>query len=171
MTMPKINVPRPVHICNCGLTAWSNLTKGYLTVVSIQDAHFLKERAWTATQRKDRVGVYAVSQVGKLHRLILNVEANIKVDHISGCGLDNRRENLRPSTTSQNGQNMRKPRKGTSQYKGVCWITAESKWMSYISVKGHFVHLGIYSCETEAAKSYDRAAAKYFGEFARLNFP
>jgi hypothetical protein len=33
------------------------------------------------------------------------------------------------------------------------------------------IHLGYFRSEIEAAKAYDRAAIKYHGEFASLNFP
>jgi len=33
------------------------------------------------------------------------------------------------------------------------------------------MHLGYFESKIDAAQAYDRAAIKYFGTFARLNFP
>jgi hypothetical protein len=167
--MPNTNLPRPVHVCNCGLTAWTLLTKNYITVVSIEDAHFLRERAWSADENKKKKSVYAVADKMKLHRRILQIDG--RVDHENGVGLDNRRENLRPATNRQNGQNARARTGGTSKYKGVCWVTSEQVWMAYIRIDGKHTVLGRFRDEIFAAKKYDEAAVKYFGPYARLNFP
>jgi hypothetical protein len=167
--MPKTNLPRPVHICNCGFTAWTLLTKNYITVVSIVDAHFLRERAWSASENKKKRSVYAVAHKMKLHRRILDIDEPI--DHENGSGLDNRRENLRPATNQQNGQNARPRLGGTSKYKGVCWVTSEQVWMAYIRIDGKHTLLGRYHNEIFAAEKYDEAALQHFGPYARLNFP
>lgn len=95
-----------------------------------------------------------------------------KTDHKNRNGLDNRRENLRSATQTQNNANIPK-RKGlhSSRFKGVSWSPARSKWEAKTSVNGKTIHLGRYISEIDAAKAYDRAAVEYFGEFALLNFP
>ena len=40
-----------------------------------------------------------------------------------------------------------------------------------MTVNGRRKSFGYYADEIEAAKAYDRAAMKYHGEFASLNFP
>ncbi len=47
---------------------------------------------------------------------------------------------------------------------------ALSKWAASIRVDGKLLHLGYYGNEVEAAKAYDEAAIKHFGEYAKLNF-
>lgn len=94
------------------------------------------------------------------------------VDHINGNGLDNRRENLRPATRSQNMGNRRKiGRLATSQYKGVSLHTQERRWVVYIGFElgKHFV--GLFDDEVAAAMAYDEAARRQWGEYAALNFP
>lgn len=97
------------------------------------------------------------------------------VDHINTNGLDNRRENLRPATRSQNNANARGHANGTSPYKGVSWKTRRGIWVAQIGVAGipkkKTHHLGCFEDPTEAARAYDSAALALYGEFARLNFP
>lgn len=105
-----------------------------------------------------------------MHREVLDITDERRVDHWNGDGLDNRRTNLRPCTHAQNCAN-RKPRIGTSAYKGVGWHKRQQQWVSRIRVNYELHHLGSFDDEIEAARAYDVAAAQYFGEFARLNFP
>ena len=92
------------------------------------------------------------------------------VDHINHDGLDNRKSNLRLCTQRQNNQTQR-PRGKTSKYKGVYWNKRAKKFMASICIDGKKKSLGYFIDEVAAAKSYDKAAKKLFGEFAYLNFP
>lgn len=105
-----------------------------------------------------------------LHRLILRPPKWQRVDHRNGDGLDNRRENLRIVTNTQNLQNS-VSRRGTSQYKGVSWIKRRGVWSAQIRYDGKNRFIGHYTDEVTAARAYDREAQMHFGEFARLNFP
>ena len=91
------------------------------------------------------------------------------VDHINGIKDDNRIVNLRGCTTSQNGGNRRISSNNKSGFKGVTWSSRSNKWKSSIRVNGNGKHLGYFSNLIKAAEAYNKAAIKYFGEFANLN--
>lgn len=90
------------------------------------------------------------------------------IDHIDGNGCNNKMENLREATASQNSMN-RKGKKNSiySKYKGVSFCKTRKKWVSQIKTNGKFISLGRFHTEEEAYKAYCLAAKKYFGEFAR----
>jgi len=107
-----------------------------------------------------------------MHRLIVNPPHHLLVDHRNNVTLDNRRENLRCATHSQNACNRPKINsKTSSKYIGVYFEKRTGRWTSKIRVNGKRLWLGRFVDEREAAKAYDREAIKYHGEFARLNFP
>lgn len=108
-----------------------------------------------------------------LHRFILNItDPSIIIDHIDGNGLNNQKENLRICSNTENTRNSKKSNKSyTSIYKGVCRAKPNSRrYSAQITVNRKKIHLGMFSNEVDAAKSYDLAAIKHFGEFANLNF-
>lgn len=112
-----------------------------------------------------------------MHRYILGVsDYSIKVDHIDHCGLNNQKQNLRKATSSQNSKNRKKSlnvRNNTSKYKGVHSVLSKNgnkKYRASIRVENRkLIHLGYFSQEIDAAKAYNSAAIKHFGEFCFLN--
>jgi len=96
---------------------------------------------------------------------------NDQIDHINQIKDDNRIENLREATRSQNGMNRSSYNGTASQYKGVGWHKHANKWNAYIQINGKKIHLGYFTIEIEAARAYDRAAIEHFGIYANLNFP
>jgi hypothetical protein len=90
------------------------------------------------------------------------------VDHINSDTLDNRRENLRVATQSQNQSNRGKQSNNTSGFKGVCWSSSSKKWLAAIRVNGKRYHLGLANTPEEAHELYKKACLEFFGEFSRF---
>ena len=107
----------------------------------------------------------------RMHREIMNFPDGMEIDHINGDKLDNRRENLRICTMGQNRANRGLQRNSSSGYKGVYFEEARNKWRAQIEINNRRLHLGYFNNAEKAAFAYDTAAKKYFGEFAKLNFP
>lgn len=153
------------------------LTKGFVAFVDDEDYERVRYPKWVAKSELRSRTIYAVRGIWinkkripqKLHRVILGLtDSKIHIDHINGNGLDNRKNNLRICTVSQNQANVLKS-KGTSKYKGVSWVTRDKRWTCRIYVDSHMIHIGYFTDEKLAAIAYNEAALKHFGEFARLN--
>lgn len=158
------------------------LTKGQETLIDNCDAD-LTEYKWFARQSND-YGFYAARNSKminckrgaeiKLHRVILErilqrrLDPNERVDHINLDKLDNRRENLRLATQSQNCMNKRRQSNNTSGYKGVAFHKSSGKWEARINVNGKRLYLGVFDTPELAYEEYCNAAKEYHGEFARL---
>ena len=118
---------------------------------------------------------YAVrtNKTGKkilLHREVMEAKGKEQVEHKDGNKLNCQKSNLRFSTQQQNQMN----KKGWSKsgYKGVYWHKLGSGWWrAIITIADKPKHLGLFKNKKEAAIAYDNAAKKYFGEFAKFNFP
>lgn len=89
------------------------------------------------------------------------------VDHRDGVRANNRWENLRPATRSENLRNMRLRSDNRSGLKGAHYRPSRGKWQSSIRVGNRTIRLGSFDSAEAAHAAYCEAAKKYFGEFAR----
>lgn len=142
------------------------LTQGKYAIVDDADYEWLSASKWCfnmgyAYRRKKTVPTY-------MHREIMSPPPGMQVDHINGDGLDNRRANLRICTQTQNLRNNRR-RRAKSGFKGVYPGGKPGRWCARICVDKQPRHLGTYDCPRVAAKVYDEAAIRFFGEFATIN--
>lgn len=156
-----------------------SLTQGKFALIDDKDFTLINSYKWYA-QNNSGYTFYAIHRYQdkqtkksiyiKMHRLIMNPQDNEEIDHIDSDGLNNQKFNLRICTSQQNNMNRKKLKSCSSKFKGVYWKKQYKKWCSRIKINNKFKHLGYFDNEIEAAKTYDAAARKYFGEFARLNF-
>lgn len=92
-------------------------------------------------------------------------------DHKDRNGLNNQKNNLRLATPQQNAANRTNTKKSLSSFRGVARYHLHHKWAARVKVDNKLIFLGFFDNKEEAARCYDKAAIKYFGEFANLNFP
>lgn len=100
-----------------------------------------------------------------MHRLVAGAPKGLEVDHKNGDKLDNRRENLRTCTRSENMLNVAKFKNNKSGFKGVSWNKSTSSWVARISVNGKYVVLGYFDDIKSAATAYRKAGEKHHGDF------
>lgn len=148
------------------------LSSGRQCLVDASDYEWL-----TVTKWSDDSDGYAVRSATredggktteKMHRLIIGAKRGETVDHINGTPWDNRRENLRIVTDSQNARNTKIYSTNKSGFKGVA-VYKKDKWTAQITVNYRKLHLGVFVDAEEAAEVYNDAAIEHFGEYAKLN--
>lgn len=104
----------------------------------------------------------------RAHRIIWemfngDIPEGMLVDHIDGDTLNNRIENLRLATRTQNNANS----KGHGNYpKGV--VKVGSKYRARITHRGKTISLGTFDTVDEAKQAYDIKAQEFHGTFAKL---
>jgi hypothetical protein len=92
-----------------------------------------------------------------------------RIDHIDGDSTNNKIENLRAASQSQNMANSKMKCNNTSGYKGVTFRKDTQKWQAAIMVNGKHISLGSHTTKESAAIAYQEGAKKYYGEFARTD--
>lgn len=156
------------------------LTKGQFATVSPEDHAWLSDLRWCYAPGNGYALHYYTDDAGKhktlfMHRAIYAhilgkpIPKGLQVDHINRDRLDNRRENLRLATRSQNQANKGIQINNTSHYKGVTFN--HNKWEARIRYCNQRIHLGRYTDAVLAATIYDAASRLLYADFAGCNFP
>jgi len=89
-------------------------------------------------------------------------------DHKNTDTLDNRWDNLRDATPSQNQANRAARKDNKTGFKGVYFDTTSGKYRAEIQVNKKQIGLGYFENPEAASAAYAMAAHQYFGEFARV---
>lgn len=150
------------------------LTRGQFALVDDEDFEGLSLFKWYAAKFGN--GTYAVRnpsrKLGKRKLILLhNFLMGGRTDHIDGDGLNNQRYNLRRATVKQNTRAYQKKSSNTTSiFRGVSFCRATTRWRASIVVDRKSINLGRHDSQESAARAYDEAAKKHFGEFACPNF-
>jgi len=97
------------------------------------------EKAGTISNDRKTVGVN--NKRFQFHRIVWvifngEIPPNTQIDHINGNALDNRIENLRLATHSENARNSKISRNNSSGYKNVVWDEFCQLWLVSLYANG-----------------------------------
>lgn len=136
--------------------------------------------SWNAKYAGTRAGALANDGYRKLtikyktyleHRVIFSLVHGIdienEIDHINCDRADNRIENLRLATKSEQCVNNSGQKRRRSQYKGayINSVKSQRKFRSSISFGGKTFYLGVFETAEDAHAAYCAAGMKLHGEF------
>lgn len=152
------------------------LTQGKFAMVDDEDFDYLSQWKWGISKgyatRKSYLGfIDGKHKRGffSMHRVINKTLVGMDTDHINGDRLDNRKENLRSATRTENIFNRPKHKNSRSGYKGVNWRKDLKKWRAEIQFNGIRKTIGFFENIDDAVKAYDECAIQYHGKFAKIN--
>lgn len=134
--------------------------EGYLIRIS---GHYNGHKVgWLRADKK-----YIICSIDKkyfyVHRLIYQLhhgKAPEIVDHINRNSLDNRIENLREASHSENLWNIGLNKNNKSKYKGVHYCKTTNKFVAMIQINKKRKNLGLFKNAEEAYQAYCKASEK-----------
>lgn len=135
------------NVVKIGQKAGSLSADGYVSV-RVNDAQYKAHRL-----------IYLMHH-GKLPRML---------DHIDCNRANNRIENLREASLSQNRMNSTIAKNNTSGSKGVWWNKVHQKWQVCIRKDNKSNYLGTYSNKEEAIQVANKYREQIHAEFCRHN--
>ena len=141
-------------------------SKGEEFYFDLEDYDKVKDYCWN--KHKEYIATRNVSGYILFHRLVMGIsDENIAVDHINHNKSDNRKNNLRFVTDSQNSMNRCISSHNTSGITGV--NKCNGKWTARIGVNTKRIFLGNYDNFFEAVKARKEAEEKYYKEYSYDN--
>lgn len=137
--------------------------------IDAEDYDLIKDYTWRSDKNNyviTTIGVPHKTDIG-LHRLIMNADDDMVVDHINHNTFDNRKSNLRLCTIQENVWNSKTNSNNKTGQSGVYFLN--NKWTALITVNGKTIRLGRFDLYDDAVKTRKKAEDYYYGEYSYNN--
>ena len=177
-TMVDAGNLRSGHTRSCGhcekyrfiddCTVCCDLPTGQFFLIDAADYPEVSKHRWSI-EDSGYVHTMVKGKHVRLHNFLIGKVDGV-IDHINCIRYDNRRANLRLCSNKENVRNQRRCVRNTTGFKGVSFDKRRGKFTAGITVDGKRHFLGYYADPADAARAYDLAANRYFGEYARTYF-
>ena len=142
-----------------------NKPKDKRIIVDLNNVEKIKNLKWSIDSKGYPVTTINKTQKVRMHRYILNIEDDVTVDHKNKNRMDNREENLRIATNSNNNANKSKQRNNTSGFTGV-FLNKDNKWQVNIQYYKEKFNLSTYNDKNIAISVRLQGEKIIFKEFA-----
>lgn len=146
----------------------------YEVIVSIEDADLadlnwnvmLSDNTHYAQRRTTRKSIILMHRAVLERKIGRPLKKGEIPDHINSDGWDNRRENLRIATHSQNMANM-KNQKNKSGYRGVYFHELSGLWRAEFSFEKKRYYIGYFKTREEAYEARNEKARELHKEYGK----
>lgn len=144
------------------------LTQGKVAIVDDNLCDWLNRWKWYFKQGYACRNEYQPKhRTIRMHVMINQTPPGMDTDHINGDKLDNRWENLRTCTRSNNARNGKVRSTNTSGYKGIYWHKRDKAWRVQLMSGGKKKFIGNYRNIEAAIKARDTAYLTHHGDYAK----
>lgn len=135
--------------------------------IDSEDFEKIKNYCWHCSNERVYSTINKKRQL--LHRFILGLtDKSMVVDHINRNPLDNRKQNLRVCSQSDNSKNRSLYKNNKSGHNGICYSKRDNKWYVYIDCNKKHYNCGQFDTYEEALKIRIDKEQELFGEYAPL---
>jgi hypothetical protein len=101
-------------------------------------------------------------------KMVTGLDTDNPIDHADTDKSNNRWNNLREATVSQNRANTRTPRNNRSGVKGVYWCEKNQRWIATFRKDFKIYHVGSFKSLDEARIAFRKKYSEIHGEYARF---